>query len=246
MKKTLAALIFLLPFTCFAQSRINDYNQIGWFAFFLTPKISDKVSAHIEYQWRRTDFVAGWQQSLPRVGLNYKINSNITVQGGYAWIHTFPYGDPNITAIAKTFPEHRAYEQVTITAPVGNTTLSNRFRLEQRWIGRFNSLQSEKPDTYVYVNRIRYMPRIDIPLIKNKKLYFAAYDEIMIGFGKNVGVNIFDQNRIALLTGYRFNPSIRIEGGYINQIVQLGREVDNKNVFQHNNGIIINSYFNIN
>ena len=120
----------------------------------------------MEYQWRRTNFVEGWQQSLPRIGLNYKINANVTTQAGYAWIFTYPYGEHTIASVAKTFPEHRAYEQVTITAPVGKTSLSNRLRLEQRWIGRFNSIESEKPDKYVYVNRVRYMPRLDIPLQK--------------------------------------------------------------------------------
>ncbi|HNP20804.1 MAG TPA: DUF2490 domain-containing protein [Panacibacter sp.] len=246
MRKTFVALLFLCSINGFSQNRINDHNTIGWYAFFLTAKISGKVSAHVEYQWRRTNFVEGWQQSLPRIGLNYKINANVTTQAGYAWIFTYPYGEHTIASVAKTFPEHRAYEQVTITAPVGKTSLSNRLRLEQRWIGRFNSIESEKPDKYVYVNRVRYMPRLDIPLQKDKKLYFAAFDEILIGFGKNVGENVFDQNRIALLLGYRFNPSLRIEGGYINQVVQLGREIDNKSVFQHNNGIVINTYFNIN
>jgi hypothetical protein len=46
------------------------------------------------------------------------------------------------------------------------------------------------------------------------------------------------------LLGYRFNKSVRIEGGYLNQIVQLGREVGGRNVFQYNNGIIVNTVFN--
>lgn len=234
----------MLPVLSFSQNRINEYNQIGWYAFFITPKISDKVSAHIEYQWRRADWVKNWQQSLPRVGINYKINSNLTVQAGYAWIHTFPYGETNLAAVPKTFPEHRSYEQLTVNTPVGKTTLTHRLRLEQRWLGRYNSISSEKPDKWVYLNRVRYMPRLDIPL--NKKWYAATYDEIMIGFGKNVGENIFDQNRIALLTGYKFNKNLRIEAGYINQVVMLGREVENKNIFQHNNGIVINTYINLN
>lgn len=138
MRKTFVALLFLCSINGFSQNRINDHNTIGWYAFFLTAKISGKVSAHVEYQWRRTNFVEGWQQSLPRIGLNYKINANVTTQAGYAWIFTYPYGEHTIASVAKTFPEHRAYEQVTITAPVGKTSLSNRLRLEQRWIGRFN------------------------------------------------------------------------------------------------------------
>jgi len=94
------------------------------------------------------------------------------------------------------------------------------------------------------LNRIRYMPRIDVPLYK--KLYAAAYDEIFIGFGKNVGENIFDQNRIGLLLGYRFSTLFRAEAGYLNQTVQLGREIGGRNVIQYNNGLILNTYFQLN
>jgi hypothetical protein len=65
----------------------------------------------------------------------------------------------------------------------------------------------------------------------DKKPYLAAYDEIIIGFGKNVNETVFDQNRIGLMLGYRFNPAVRIEGGYFNQIVQLPREINGRNVF---------------
>lgn len=246
MKKSVIALICCFPLLTQAQNRIRDYNDITWLAFFVTPKINDKLSAHIEYQWRRTNWLQDWQQSLPRVGLTYKLNSQVSFQAGYAWIHTFPYGEPNITAVEKTFPEHRAYEQVAVTAALGRSTLLHRLRLEQRWLGRFYTEASEKPDTYVYSNRIRYMPRLDIPLNANKKLYAAVFDEIMINFGKNVGENVFDQNRFSLLMGYKINPAVRIEGGWINQIGQLSREVDNKNVYQHNNGIVINTYINFN
>ncbi|MBK9735808.1 MAG: DUF2490 domain-containing protein [Saprospiraceae bacterium] len=44
------------------------------------------------------------------------------------------------------------------------------------------------------------MVRIQCPLfrssIDNKTAYMAAYNELMIGFGKNVNENIFDQNRL--------------------------------------------------
>jgi hypothetical protein len=81
--------------------------------------------------------------------------------------------------------------------------------------------------------------------INIKTPYLAIYDEVFISFGKNVNENIFDQNRVGILVGYRVSSSIRIEAGYLNQILQLGREVNNRNVFQHNNGLIINANFNI-
>jgi hypothetical protein len=72
-----------------------------------------------------------------------------------------------------------------------------------------------------------------------------VYDEVLVGFGENVNANIFDQNRIGILLGYRFNKTLRIEGGYLNQTLQLGRLINGQNVYQYNNGFIINANFNI-
>ncbi|HQS50981.1 MAG TPA: DUF2490 domain-containing protein, partial [Daejeonella sp.] len=74
--------------------------------------------------------------------------------------------------------------------------------------------------------------------------YLAVYDEILIGFGKNVNENIFDQNRLAILLGYRFSPKARIEVGYLNQIAQLSREVNGRNVFQDNKGVLLSTILN--
>ena len=115
--------------------------------------------------------------------------------------------------------------------------------LEQRWIGRYTNASLTKEDEYIFVNRLRYMYRMQIPLkgktIADKTPYAAIYDEIFVGFGKNVNENVFDQNRLGVLLGYRFSSKLRIEGGYINQIVQLPREVGGSNVFQYNNGLIV-------
>jgi hypothetical protein len=244
MKNILLIVLILLSLQTFSQNRISDHNQIGWFATTITPSISKKLSLHIEYQWRREDFITNWQQSLFRTGVNYKVHPQVTLQAGYAWIKTYAYGEHTLAALPNTFPEHRAYEQVTVNSTIGKTTLQNRLRLEQRWVGRFTSVNSTKPDEWIYLNRFRYMSRLDVPV--TPKWYAAVYDEILIGFGKKVGENIFDQNRIALVAGYKFNPTFRAEAGFINQTVQLGREIDNKNVFQYNNGFVISTYINVN
>lgn len=169
---------------------------------------------------------------------------------GYAWAETYAYGDYPINAFGKTFTEHRIYEVATLTQRTGTLDLSHRIMLEQRWLPRYNSAASVKPDDWLFMNRARYMLRLQQSLkgktLEDKEPYVAAYDEILVGFGKNVNENIFDQNRFGLLLGYRFSPKFRLEAGYISQIVQLAREISGRNVFQHNNGFILNSFFNIN
>ncbi|MEJ7829096.1 MAG: DUF2490 domain-containing protein [Segetibacter sp.] len=84
---------------------------------------------------------------------------------------------------------------------------------------------------------------MQIPLkgrtIDDKTPYAAIYDEVFVGFGKNVNENVFDQNRLGLLLGYRFSFKVRIDGGFLSQIVQMPREVGGRNVFQYNNGLIL-------
>ncbi|WP_207495245.1 DUF2490 domain-containing protein [Aridibaculum aurantiacum] len=242
MRKLLLLLAFFSVSIIHAQNRISDHNQIGWFSTTITPAISNKVSGHIEYQWRRDNFIKDWQQSLLRVGVNYKFHPQVTAHIGYAWIETYPYGEYALSGVPKQFPEHRIYEQLVVNSPVGKVNLMHRLRLEQRWLGRLHSMASEGADEYIYLNRARYMPRVDIPI--GNKWFAAAYDEIFIGFGKNVGENVFDQNRIGLMIGYKANNNFRVEGGFLNQTVQLGREINNRNVYQYNNGFIINTYFN--
>lgn len=251
MKGIIFSVLILLfsRYTNAQNSRLNTKNSIGWYNYFGTFKVSNKIGIHTEYQFRRNEIISEWQQSLLRLGLNYQINPKVQLRFGYAWIETFPYGEIPINGMGKDFSEHRLFQMATITDKVSIVDLSHRFMLEQRWVGRYSNTNMTKEDEFPLLNRLRYMLRIQIPLkgteIKDKTPYFALYDEILIGFGKNVNENIFDQNRIGILFGYRFNPIIRIEGGYLNQTLQLGREVNNRNVFQLNNGFILNANFNI-
>jgi len=232
------------------NTRINNYNNIGWLANTATIKFQKNWSVHIEYQWRRDEFVLGWQQSLLRTGINYHINPNAVFRVGYGLIETFPYGEIPINSMGKPFTEHRMYEVLTLSNKLGRFDLSHRYMLEQRWLGSYTNSALSKEDKWTYVNRLRYMFRAQTPLIGNtlesKEPYAAAYDEIFIGFGENVNQNIFDQNRLGVLLGYKFSDKFKLEAGYFNQIVQLGRQVSSSNVMQFNEGFIINAFYNFN
>ena len=234
----------------FAQNnRTNTNGQIGWYNYFGTFKLSEKLGLHTEYQWRRDDIITHWQQSLFRLGLNYQLSPRVLFRVGYAHIETWPYGEIPINGLGRNFTEHRIFQMIQLSQKEGILDFSHRFMLEQRFVGRYSSAAVTSEDEFPLLNRMRYLVRLQAPLkgkeIKDKTAYLALYNEIFIGFGKNVNANIFDQNRIGALLGYRFNNIIRIEAGYLNQIVQFGRLVDGRNVFQNNNGIIINANLNL-
>ncbi|WP_310555875.1 DUF2490 domain-containing protein [Flavobacterium sp.] len=248
-KIILLFLFSIINYSLKAQNtRLTDNNTIGWYNYFGTFKLNDKFGIHSEYQLRRDNFITDKQQGLLRLGINYQLNPKIQLRLGYAWIETYPYGDIPINGFGKEFTEHRTFQMANLTDKVSILELSHRFMLEQRWVGRYSNANLSTEDDFPFSNRFRYMFRVQMPLkgkiIENNIPYLAIYDEIFVGFGENVNENIFDQNRLGILLGYKFNNSFRIEAGYLNQRLQLGREVNNRNVFQNNNAFIINSIFN--
>lgn len=229
------------------NTRISDNSTIAWFSVNSTFKLSPKVGFTTEYHWRRVELVNKPQAGLWRSSINYQIHPKVQFRLGYALIENYPYGVYTLNGFGKQFTEHRMFQALVLTDKISSVEISHRFMLEQRWIGRYSKATIDKEDSYVYGHRWRYMLRIQIPVLKpsmeDNTLYLAAFNEAMIGFGKNVNENIFDQNRLAFLLGYKFDNRIRMEAGYLNHIFQLAREIDARNVFQHNNGLIFNVIF---
>jgi hypothetical protein len=238
MKKLFWIILCAFPFTGRAQNdRLQDNNSLEWAQLFTTVKLSPKWDALVEYQWRRTNGLKDWQQSLFRTGIQRRLNNQLTLAAGYAWIETFPYGDYPLAANG-TFPEHRIHEQIQLRTTLGKLTVSQRLRIEQRWLGRVQANTKRIIEDWVYSNRFRHLVRLQHPLVQQNafSLYGAVADEIFIGAGKNVGANVFDQNRIMLILGSKLSNQISIEAGYINQTLFQGRRVNNNTIVQNNNG----------
>jgi hypothetical protein len=202
-------------FTSFAQTRSNTTNTNAWLMYFGNHKFSDRLGWHAEVQWRRHDFFSSNQQLLLRTGLDiYAGGNRFTI--GYAFVETYPYGG---FAVANAFPEHRIWQQFLTTQTLGKLKLSHRFRLEQRMLG--NAATGEFKDGR-YENRMRYMAKATINITSGERpIFLAAYDEIFINFGKDVAYNIFDQNRLYGAVGFTFSPTLKLEVGYLHQLVQL-------------------------
>jgi hypothetical protein len=244
------ALLFIITFTAQAQNNRNsNFNQIGWYTNTFNVKLSNKFSIFNEFHWRRDNWIQNWQQSNLKLGLNYQLTEKVQARIGYAWVETFPYGAININSFGKEFTEHRIYETIILSQQEGFADITHRFMLEQRFIGKYASATDTKESTFPITNRFRYQFKMNLPLkgktIAAKIPYAVFYDEIFIGFGKNVNANVFDQNRIGAMLGYKFNSTIKLEAGYISQIQQLGRLVNSKNVFQYNSGFQINATVNL-
>ncbi len=225
----LAAASFFLPASASAQAvgRTNTVSAHAWYYgvghFQLSPHWGLSAEAHL----RRASLLADKQQLLVRTSANYSLNERVMLTVGYGYIETYPYGEyPSVTA----FPEHRLFQQMQLTAPpLGRLGLTHRYRLEQRFI------QFPERSAAQLLNRVRYQLRATRPFAKAgaapSTLYGYFFDEVFVGFGRNVAANIFDQNRLGAGLGYKLSKAMTVEAGYMQQLVAQR----NGKVFEYNN-----------
>ncbi len=208
----LLPVFLLLPITALAADRAVDPNFHGWFNYFGDhPLGKSKWGVHLEGQYRRNDLILKWQQLMIRPAINYDVNKNLTLTAGYANVRSYSYSD--LSPATPATREHRIWEQAQIRYRMKKVALNTRLRLEQRFLGSANPAQPG----YRYENRFRAWEQITIPV--RGKTYFTAYDEVWFYLKPYVGKTFFDQNRAYAAAGFRLNPAVRLEVGYMNQAV---------------------------
>ncbi|MDB5239806.1 MAG: hypothetical protein JWP57_431 [Spirosoma sp.] len=243
----------ILTFLCFQsicsfsqQNRVIDRNKVGWFTYNGDHKLTDRWALHTEYQWRRIDFIQTWQQSLARLGLIYKLTDRVKVSGGYTLFTTYPYGKYPSADAGVPVPEHRIYEDIQLGDKLGRLELAHRFRLEQRWLGQLSDENPRQVANWKYQHRIRYQLSATYPLsgptVDNGEFYLNAFDELFISFGRNVGLNVFNQNRLSGGLGYQVRDNIRLELNYFNRVLQHPSPdpATKKPIFDLDNGFRLN------
>lgn len=231
--------------------RVLDHNAIGWFTYNGDHQIAPQWAVHTEAQWRRTRLGLGRQQLLLRLGLVYSLSEQVQVSGGYTNLTTYPYGDYPTADLGQATPEHRAYQDITFASTYGRLQLAHRLRLEQRWLGQLNEANPRQVAGWEYQHRARYQIEAEIPLqgptIDDGEWYLNFFDELFISFGKNVGRNVFNQNRISGGLGYQIQDNWKLELNYLNQWTQHAEPAPDtqQSVFENNNGFRLNMIYNL-
>ena len=121
----------------------------------------------------------------------------------------------NKTATTELFVnENRLVQQAQLSQSVGKIQLSQRLRIEERWIQKV--INGELSDIYRYSTRFRYQLALSIPLSKNKYIPSLAFaDELMMQSGKDIIYNNFDQNRFFAGIKQQITPSLAADFGYM-------------------------------
>lgn len=176
-------------------------------------------------------------QFIPRLSVRYQARPSLRFNAGYNFAETWPYG---AHPAPLRFPEHRTWQQLQYTHPLARLAVSHRYRLEQRWTGRTARVGDDVQVTdWVRTNRLRYRVQGSLPLpgatFSRRSLYTSASAEAMVQWGRNVQGNTFDQHRLIWLVGRRPPGGMRMETGYMQQVVLRG----NGRAVERNHTIVV-------
>lgn len=206
--KIFVGLLLLHSATLFAATQDDFQTWLNLTAIGTFQK-QDKTPSNIKYwlegQERVGDDSTRSTQSLLRSGLGYSLTDNLSLWLGYAWVQT---GYP---LTSSPFAENRIWEQLLWMKTYSKFTLTSRTRMEQRF------LENSPKTAY----RARQMFKIGIPF-KDSKFSLVSSEEVFIHKNNFTGTASrgFDQNRAFIGFGYRFNPNLITEIGYMNQYIR--------------------------
>ncbi|MVN21780.1 DUF2490 domain-containing protein [Mucilaginibacter arboris] len=202
----LTGLLLSLITKSYSQSTENQYS--GWLAIYHKQKLTGKWGYLFDAQYRTDKQFSNTSAYLLRPGISYDVSKNQAAGAGYAFFGS--YEDEKSSRIF--YAENRIWEQYQIDAKIGKATLSNRLRLEQRFINMENGGFSQ---------RLRYYIRSQVPLVKvedsfKKGIYMALQNELFVNVQhqERASNSFLDQNRSYISFGYRLNKKIDTELGY--------------------------------
>jgi len=205
MKYIFLVLISLIGLNIKAQS---PQNLQSWLIYFGTTQVKQsKFSIHHEVQLRDHQLFGDHNQSLIRVGGQYRFRPYFQATVGYGFIHSESKDTPNTP-----FDEHRIYQEALFSHDLSIVKVRHRLRLEERFIADQD-----------FRGRFRYSFFADIPLTAKGMIkqgwYLSLYDEVFINLSDDKQLKAFDRNRAYGGLGYKLNDHLGVQLGYMRQHV---------------------------
>jgi hypothetical protein len=217
-----------------ATTQRTTYTNTGaWFVFSGDVAINDRWGVLFDASMRRSGPLDEAMANFVRGGIAYEITEHVRVAAGANWSRSYPYGE---IPSSSTTDERRTWEQIQIGHSIGRLDLLHRYRLEQRFRGRWASPDDNTIDTWERSNRFRYQVKGTLPLsgdaIEPGEAYVSAANEFFIGIGAKVE-NFFDQDRASVTLGYRMTRNWRVEAGFLEHVIfkPNGTDVERNHTF---------------
>lgn len=207
-------LFVLFPIIVLSQVQtdkvIKEHTQ-AWLSLNTINKFSDHWGIIADAHIRTNGILQDNNFYFIRGGITYIPNSLVSITAGYAHMWLGPTKEGWNTYS----DENRIYQQAQLTTKMGNVSILQRIRNEQRWQEKIvNDLPTDKNR---FTDRIRYLVSFNIPVFKKKTApSLVISDEILIHFGQEVIYNTFDQNRLFIGIKQSLSPKLSFDFGYMN------------------------------
>jgi hypothetical protein len=214
LKNLSNVLAVLFPLFIFGQGaskkEVNQQMQT-WISLNTVTKFSEHWGVVADAHIRENGFFESNNFYFLRGGFSYIPNASVSLTAGYAHMWLAPTKDGWSTYA----DENRVYQQAQLLTKVGNVSVLQRLRNEQRWQEKIAN--DEPTGELRFTDRIRYLASFTIPIFSDKKMpSLVLSDELLIHFGKEVVYNTFDQNRLFVGIRQNINSKLSYDFGYMN------------------------------
>ena len=209
-------LTLLLSTNVFAKGDPTEDFQI-WVPINTNVKLGDNLRGFLELQPRIGHDANSLDTAIVRPAIGWALNDNWTVWGGYLM-----QSQRNATTNEYEI-ENRSWQGLTYKTKLDNNIVEVRNRLEQRYLPHNHDI-SHRWRTRVRVEHL--FGQTPWSLIGSEE-FFVNLNDNEVNANLQAGEN---QNRAYAGVGYRFNPSVQVESGYLNQYsFNSGSKLDSSN-----------------
>lgn len=194
-------------------------------AFSLTGRINQKVNYNLfisttinvfEQEINGVNYPASNLQLYIQPSIIFIYSPKLNLAGSYTYERSNPFNGNYVN-------EHRLWQQAIFSNALFQGQLTNRFRLEERFIE--NRLNGEYPLS----TRFRYQIGFNTPLqgkkLNEKEFYFHTYNEFYWSL-TGIKNSTYSSNWSYAGFGYKIGASDKIELGYLLQISARNKEKD--------------------
>lgn len=203
------------------------HQQQLWLGYVNQTRLSTKIGLWNDIHYRESNLDNKPTLAMWRSGLNYYLQDNIRITGGYASVFTYP---DNLNG--DFLYEHRPWAQIWWSNKYQGFNTVQWLRPEYRI--RQKMANDKKTNDFESYFRVRANLSLFVPLnnneIKAGTIFLSMNNEVFVNMGSQIVYNIFDQNRLALGLGYQFSPTMNIQINYLNVYSQAPNGITHTNV----------------
>jgi hypothetical protein len=219
----------IILFSLVIVTRLTFSQNLSFYGFLpaisQTGRISKKLNYNlfasttvdaIEKRVNSVEYPASDLQLYIQPSLIYTYAANLNFAGSYTYQRNNPFNG-NFTN------EHRLWQQFIYSIPVSKGKITNRIRLEERFI------ENKITGKYPYFTRIRYQIGFNIPLqgktLDEHEFYFNSYNEFYFTL-TGVRNATYSDNWTYSGLGYSLGKLGKLEFGYLLQTSVRNKQKD--------------------